>query len=120
FMEPLIIGKYPQSMRTLVGKRLPKFSKEQTKLLKGSLDFLGLNYYTSNYAINVPQLKNNKYNYKTDSHVNLTSVDEFNDLTLSLEESLIDIFRIDYYYRHLYYINSAIRGIYRVGGMSWR
>jgi len=36
-------------------------------------------------------------------------IDEFNDPTLSLEESLLDTFRIDYHYRHLYYLYSAIR-----------
>ncbi|XP_058748878.1 beta-glucosidase 12-like [Vicia villosa] len=165
FMEPLTTGKYPQSMRSLVGKRLPEFSKKQARLLKGSFDFLGLNYYTSNYATNAPQLKNSKPNYNTDSHANLTTerngipigpkaasnwlyvypkgiqelllyvkkmynnpliyitengVDEFNDPTLSLEEALIDTFRIDYYYRHLYYIKSAIRnGVNIKGYFAW-
>lgn len=35
--------------------------------------------------------------------------DEYNDPTLSLEEALLDTQRIDYYYRHLYYLQSAIR-----------
>ncbi|CAH1423772.1 unnamed protein product [Lactuca virosa] len=50
FMEPCFSGKYPDTMIKNVGDRLPKFSKEQTKLLKGSYDFLGLNYYISQYA----------------------------------------------------------------------
>ncbi|KAF5953297.1 hypothetical protein HYC85_006153, partial [Camellia sinensis] len=54
FMDPLTTGDYPHTMRTLVGKRLPKFSKEQSKMLKGSFDFLGLNYYTANYAAYAP------------------------------------------------------------------
>ncbi|CAN6703081.1 unnamed protein product [Malus baccata var. baccata] len=37
-------------MRSAVGNRLPKFSKAESKLLKGSLDFHGVNYYTSTYA----------------------------------------------------------------------
>jgi beta-glucosidase len=36
-------------------------------------------------------------------------MDEINDPMLSLEESLKDTYRIDYYYRHLYYISSAIK-----------
>lgn len=31
-------------------KTLPRFTKEQSALLKGSLDFLGLNQYTSQFA----------------------------------------------------------------------
>jgi beta-glucosidase len=41
-------------MRSLVGNRLPKFTKEQSAMLKGSLNFLGLNYYTANYAESIP------------------------------------------------------------------
>ncbi|XP_045799885.1 beta-glucosidase 13-like [Trifolium pratense] len=165
FMEPITRGKYPQSMRSLVGKRLPKFSKNQATLLKGSFDFLGLNYYTSNYAINAPQLSNARGNYNTDSHANLTTerngipigpraasswlyvypkgiqdlllyvkkmyndpliyitengIDEFNDPTLSLEKALVDTYRIDYYHRHLFYIQSAIRkGVNIKGYFAW-
>ena len=35
-------------------------------------------------------------------------VDEFNDPSLSLEEALADTTRIDYYYSHLYYLQTAI------------
>ncbi|RID62565.1 hypothetical protein BRARA_E01629 [Brassica rapa] len=31
----------------LVGNRLPKFTPQESKLVKGSLDFLGLNYYVN-------------------------------------------------------------------------
>lgn len=50
FLEPLILGDYPSSMRSRVGKRLPSFSKSEASLLKGSLDFVGINYYTTFYA----------------------------------------------------------------------
>ncbi|WKA02454.1 hypothetical protein VitviT2T_020642 [Vitis vinifera] len=54
FMNPLSYGDYPHSMRKLVGRRLPKFTPRQSLLIKGSFDFLGLNYYTANYAAHVP------------------------------------------------------------------
>ena len=50
-MDPLVFGDYPSSMRTLVGDRLPQFTKEQSELVKGSYDFIGLNYYTSFYVV---------------------------------------------------------------------
>ncbi|XP_043692928.1 beta-glucosidase 12-like [Telopea speciosissima] len=50
FMEPVTTGEYPKCMQDLVGPRLPRFYKEESELLKGSYDFLGLNYYTANYA----------------------------------------------------------------------
>jgi len=34
---------------------------------------------------------------------------DFNDPTLSVNEMLQDTYRIDYFYRHLYYLLSAIR-----------
>lgn len=51
-MEPLNSGHYPAEMVKYVRKRLPIFSEEQSSMVKGSYDFIGLNYYTSNYATN--------------------------------------------------------------------
>ncbi|KAE9600177.1 hypothetical protein Lal_00045799 [Lupinus albus] len=164
FMEPLTIGDYPSSMQSLVGKRLPKFSTHQSRLVRGSFDFIGINYYTSYYATNAPQLSEARPNYLTDSLVNLSSerngrfigpksasgwcvypkgirelllytknkynnpliyitengVDEFNDPTLSLEEALRDIPRIDYYYHHLYFLQTAIKdGVNVKGYFAW-
>ncbi|XP_074566497.1 beta-glucosidase 6-like [Curcuma longa] len=50
FMDPLFFGDYPSSMRTRVGERLPKFSEAEGALVKGSLDFVGVNHYTTYYA----------------------------------------------------------------------
>ncbi|XP_008792724.2 beta-glucosidase 6 isoform X2 [Phoenix dactylifera] len=50
FMDPLFFGDYPSSMRTRVGNRLPKFSTAEAALIKGSLDFVGINHYTTYYA----------------------------------------------------------------------
>lgn len=74
-MEPLTSGRYPKSMRSLVGKRLPKFSRHERKLVAGSIDFLGLNYYTTNYAANTS--KANKPSYTTDANVNQISEETF-------------------------------------------
>ncbi|KAF8396085.1 hypothetical protein HHK36_017697 [Tetracentron sinense] len=73
FMDPLTVGDYPPSMRLHVGKRLPKFSKQQSMMVKGSFDFLGLNYYTANYAANVPVSNSVNVSYMTDAHINLTT-----------------------------------------------
>jgi len=50
FIEPLILGDYPISMRNRVGDRLPKFTENDAALVKGSLDFVGINHYTTFYA----------------------------------------------------------------------
>ncbi|PQM42454.1 hypothetical protein Pyn_21460 [Prunus yedoensis var. nudiflora] len=123
FAEPLTSGDYPQSMRSLVGSRLPKFTKEQSKLLIGSFDFLGLNYYTGYYASDAPQNNSVYASYTTDyelifhlsvmgspsvQRVLRNGVDELNDPKLSLAEALNDTHRIDYYNRHLHYVQSSI------------
>jgi beta-glucosidase/6-phospho-beta-glucosidase/beta-galactosidase len=39
-------------MHQQVGDRLPEFSKDEIALLQGSLDFIGLNHYTSRFISN--------------------------------------------------------------------
>ncbi|XP_016190889.1 beta-glucosidase 40 [Arachis ipaensis] len=50
FLDPLMFGDYPASMRSRVGNRLPKFTPSEAALVKGSLDFVGINHYTTFYA----------------------------------------------------------------------
>lgn len=72
-MQPLTSGEYPKSMQQLVGDRLPKFSKRQSKSLKGSFDFVGLNYYTALYAANNKSLAStSRFSYSTDPQVTLS------------------------------------------------
>ncbi|OMO49710.1 Glycoside hydrolase, family 1 [Corchorus olitorius] len=74
FMDPITSGEYPKSMQSLVGDRLPKFSKEQSEMLKGSFDFLGLNYYTANFAAtDAPKPGLGRPSYLTDSRVILST-----------------------------------------------
>ncbi|CAN8278333.1 unnamed protein product [Cochlearia groenlandica] len=55
FMEPLVTGKYPIDMvNNVKGNRLPTFTAQQSKMLKGSYDFIGINYYSSSYGKNAP------------------------------------------------------------------
>ncbi|PKH69351.1 hypothetical protein CRG98_050144 [Punica granatum] len=165
FLDPIVYGNYPHSMRSLVGARLPKFTKEQSAMLKGSFDFLGLNYYTTNYARYVRQSNSVNASYLTDAHANLSTerhgipigpqaasswlfvypkgiwnllqyvkykygnpliyitengISEFNNSTLPLEQQLADPMRIDYYYRHLWYLQRAIKDGSNVKGyFAW-
>ncbi|XP_039120839.1 beta-glucosidase 12-like isoform X2 [Dioscorea cayenensis subsp. rotundata] len=165
FMDPLVFGDYPFSMRAYVGNRLPKFTEEQSKLVQGSFDFIGLNYYTSNYAQNIPFSKTVNISYSTDIHaqqsgdrngvligpkaasdwlyvyppgirnlllytkmkyknpviyITENGVDEYNNATLSLEEALKDDMRIDFYNKHLFFVNMAIKeGVDVRGYFAW-
>lgn len=44
-MHPLVYGDYPNSIRKNAGSRLPAFTSLQSKQVKGSFDFVGLNFY---------------------------------------------------------------------------
>jgi beta-galactosidase len=54
FGDPGVFGAYPAVMRARLGSLLPEFSAEDTRLLKGSMDFIALNYYTSDLVRHVP------------------------------------------------------------------
>ncbi|CAN0900466.1 Vicianin hydrolase (Fragment) [Linum grandiflorum] len=73
FAHPVTYGDYPASMRKLVGNRLPKFSVEQSKMLAGSLDFMGVNYYTTNFAADNPVPHGLNTSYSIDSQVHFTT-----------------------------------------------
>eukprot|EP00878_Enallax_costatus_P000354 GHUV01000438.1.p1 GENE.GHUV01000438.1~~GHUV01000438.1.p1 ORF type:complete len:909 (+),score=324.27 GHUV01000438.1:86-2812(+) len=47
FARPVYQGDYPTLMRERCGNRLPRFTAEQRAMLKGSVDFFGLNHYSS-------------------------------------------------------------------------
>ncbi|KAG6682903.1 beta-glucosidase 24-like [Carya illinoinensis] len=73
FMEPLTKGRYPLSMRTHVREnRLPRFNRTESKLVKGSYDFIGLNYYTATYVADAPEYRSLNKSYLTDALVNKT------------------------------------------------
>ncbi|XP_038972077.1 beta-glucosidase 12-like isoform X1 [Phoenix dactylifera] len=74
FMDPLTRGDYPLSMRTLVGNRLPKFTKQQSRMLNGSFDFIGVNYYTARYVSELPVSENVSASYDTDMQAQATEM----------------------------------------------
>lgn len=75
-MHPITYGDYPKSMRDIVGNRLPKFTPDESKSLAGSFDFLGLNYYTANYANDVAPATAN-FSFYVDVQANFTSMLNF-------------------------------------------
>ncbi|KAH9095601.1 hypothetical protein Ae201684P_015402 [Aphanomyces euteiches] len=50
FADPIYFGDYPDVMKQRVGDRLPKFTEEESALVKGSNDFFALNHYSTAYA----------------------------------------------------------------------
>ncbi|KAB5520202.1 hypothetical protein DKX38_024521 [Salix brachista] len=70
YMDPVTKGDYPQTMHDYVGGRLPKFSEEESKMLRGSYDFIGVNYYTTYYAQNVEDANYKNIGFMEDARVN--------------------------------------------------
>lgn len=50
FADVVYMGDYPECMRSACGSRLPVFTEEERRLLKGSSDFFGLNHYSTLYS----------------------------------------------------------------------
>ncbi|KAL8040018.1 hypothetical protein ABFX02_10G073500 [Erythranthe guttata] len=74
FMAPIVRGEYPPVMRERVGDRLPVFTPEQKKLITQSFDFIGLNYYTTNYVTYKPTLLGAPQTYWTDQEAEFLTV----------------------------------------------
>jgi beta-glucosidase/6-phospho-beta-glucosidase/beta-galactosidase len=46
--DPIYLGHYPEYMKQMLRERLPEFTPEESKVVKGSSDFYGMNTYTTN------------------------------------------------------------------------
>jgi beta-glucosidase len=46
YLEPLLLGKFPTELAEVYGPDVPQLAADDFALLTGSLDFLGINYYT--------------------------------------------------------------------------
>jgi beta-glucosidase len=74
FLDPLIYGDYPKVMRQIVGSRLPLLTEKQSREIRQSFDFIGLNHYSTNYVEDAPAAHANNYerDYFTDLSVRVT------------------------------------------------
>uniref|UniRef100_A0A0D3G6Q4 Beta-glucosidase n=1 Tax=Oryza barthii TaxID=65489 RepID=A0A0D3G6Q4_9ORYZ len=51
-LHPLVFGDYPETIKKVVGSRLPFFSNYESELVTNAFDFVGLNHYSSVYTSN--------------------------------------------------------------------
>lgn len=49
-LNPLIFGDYPDIVKKNAGRRIPVFTKDESALIKGSIDFLAVNHYDTLYV----------------------------------------------------------------------
>ena len=56
----LVFGDYPEIVKKRAGTRIPAFTIQESKQVKGSFDFIGINHYFTTY------IKNNREMLKMD------------------------------------------------------
>ncbi|KAJ0980652.1 hypothetical protein J5N97_008907 [Dioscorea zingiberensis] len=101
-LEPLLYGEYPESMRNSAGTKLPEFSVNQSKEVKGSFDFIGLNYYAVLYVRNDPNNQDlNQRDFKGDMGAELRgAVDESADSMITIDanglQGVLNYFKLVY------------------------
>ncbi|XP_016169371.2 hydroxyisourate hydrolase isoform X1 [Arachis ipaensis] len=85
-MEPLLHGDYPTSMKKIAGERIPTFTDRESKLVKGSYDFIGLIHYTNiNITDNSLVLESNLRDFSADMAVLMNGSDLFANAEYPIE-----------------------------------
>jgi len=68
YLDPIVFGEYPAIMQELVGTRLPTITSDLREKLRGSYDFIGVNYYSTRYGADASYYLNYSYRrYSWDS-----------------------------------------------------
>ncbi|OEL28971.1 Beta-glucosidase 30, partial [Dichanthelium oligosanthes] len=57
-------------MASFLGERLPKFTPEQVEMVRGSYDFIGVNYYTGYFTSAAPAPNGLEQSYDGDIRAN--------------------------------------------------
>nr|XP_023882289.1 beta-glucosidase 11-like isoform X1 [Quercus suber] len=102
YAYPLVYGDYPDVMKKNLGSRLPAFTNFESNLVKGSFDFLGLNYYAMLYIKDDSSKLNMEVrDFNADMAIELTaipndiSVNKFSTAPWGLQE-LLEYFKQAY------------------------
>ncbi|KAK1416004.1 hypothetical protein QVD17_31792 [Tagetes erecta] len=116
FLDPIMFGDYPTSMRTIIGDRLPRFSKRQIHLLKAFKDGKAIgDRARSEWLYIVPWGIRSALNYVKNRYGNPPVVITENGMdypnipSLPIEEALKDDKRIKYHNAYLTNVLAAIK-----------
>ena len=72
FVDALVFGDYPDIVKKRAGTRIPYFTEDEAKQVKGSFDFIGINHYSSMYIKNDPMKQNmDNRNFAADAAVDM-------------------------------------------------
>ncbi|KAK4413194.1 Raucaffricine-O-beta-D-glucosidase [Sesamum alatum] len=109
FLEPVLYGQFPASMLDYAKGNIEAFNDEEKQGLAGSVDYVGLNYYTSDfvaYEKDPPGV-----GYPADQHCIYSWVADKNDCGLTAKQACNDTTRVEYHQNHLMYLLKAIQGL---------
>uniref|UniRef100_A0A803L9V0 Uncharacterized protein n=1 Tax=Chenopodium quinoa TaxID=63459 RepID=A0A803L9V0_CHEQI len=102
FMHPLMYGDYPRIMKENAGFRIPVFTKKQSDLVKGSFDFIAVNYYTA-MLISHTNLTPEPRDYLADTAIkSVCQVTEH-------RTTVYDLSRVEYLQAHIGGVLDAVR-----------
>ncbi|KAJ0048098.1 hypothetical protein Pint_15707 [Pistacia integerrima] len=120
FMEPLVHGDYPESIKQLARQRLPVLTAEEKKLVKGLFDFIGVSFNAIpkvNCLLFIVIVAVEKYGVPIGPKGLLI---EDRDDSRMLDVALKDPHRIDFVVHHLYWIHKAVEeGVIVKGYFYW-
>ncbi|KAF3773559.1 hypothetical protein EJ110_NYTH51597 [Nymphaea thermarum] len=102
-LHPLIHGDYPESMKKHVGSRLPSLNRTQVDQVKGSIDFIGLNHYSTVYVKDQANSPDSQRDWGTDMSAQLIRFGTPPDVGLN------DTERVDYLSAYLESLLAAVR-----------
>ena len=55
YLDPVLLGRYPEEMRDVFGEAWPEFADEDMRLIREPVDFIGVNYYTRSVVRDDPK-----------------------------------------------------------------
>ncbi|XP_050289339.1 beta-glucosidase 11-like isoform X36 [Quercus robur] len=104
YADPLVYGDYPDVMKKYLGSRLPAFTNFESNLVKGSFDFLGLNYYNMLYIKDDSSKLNMEVrDFDADMAIELTGYRALHNSSLEDEP------RVNYLHGHIGALLDALR-----------
>ncbi|KAJ4905003.1 Beta-glucosidase 27 [Raphanus sativus] len=120
-MDPTVYGDYPEVMKKSIGKRLPSFTAAQSKKLRGSFDFVGVNYYSAFYVKSIAEVDHNTPNWRSDARIEWRRHCDIDYEKKPKLSNLMDLQRTEYHKKHLQSIQQAIQedGVEVEGYFAW-
>ncbi|KAH7517069.1 hypothetical protein FEM48_Zijuj09G0023100 [Ziziphus jujuba var. spinosa] len=87
-LDPLVFGDYPQIMKENAGSRIPAFTKAESKIVKGSFDFIGIiHYLTASIKDNSRSLAEEHRDYTADAAVTIAGNFSLTDFEVAISDS---------------------------------